>query len=67
MPSTSCACFRLLSAPEELLPSDLVLVNHATVDAAQVEAWLQSGARVIDLAGIAGVDADRQGYEGISW
>ncbi|HDZ21303.1 hypothetical protein LCGC14_0181380 [marine sediment metagenome] len=46
---------------------DMILINHATVDAAQVQAWLAKGIKVMDLANIAGVDRHMDGYEGIYW
>jgi len=57
----------LVSELADLESSDLILVNHATVDAAQVQAWLDKGIRVLDLASIKGVPAGANGYEGIAW
>lgn len=51
----------------DLDAADLILVNHPAVDAEQVQDWLDSGIRVIDLAGIKGVDCGHQNYEGIAW
>jgi len=44
-----------------------VVINHPTVDAAQVNAWLARGVRVFDLAGVTDVDRATAGYEGIAW
>lgn len=57
----------LVGALGELDACDLILVNHATIDAATVETWLRRGTGVIDLAGIRGVDRAATGYEGIAW
>lgn len=57
----------LVSRLAELDACNLILVNHATLDAAAVGAWLKRGIRVVDLAGIAGVDRASPGYEGIAW
>lgn len=46
---------------------DSILVNHSTVDSATVCGWLKRGIRIIDLAGVAGVDRASPGYEGIAW
>ena len=51
----------------ELEQCDLILINHASVDAAQVNAWLAKGIKVMDLANIADVDRHADGYEGIYW
>jgi len=47
--------------------SDLILINHATVDTARVEKWLNVGIRIIDLVGIKGVRRGSGKYEGIAW
>jgi len=57
----------LVGSLDDLAGSDLILVNHNTVNAAQVTAWLASGIRVVDLASIEGVDRTTPGYEGIAW
>ncbi len=46
---------------------DLIIINHATVDAARVRQWTNTGRRVIDTAGVKGVERDLKGYEGIFW
>jgi GDP-mannose 6-dehydrogenase len=57
----------LVSSLDELNDCDVVLINHATVDVEQVNAWLGRGIKVIDLANIAEVDRSQEGYEGIYW
>jgi len=57
----------LVPAVSDLSGSDLILVNHPVVDADQVNGWTTSGKTVIDLVGIAGVQAGSKGYEGIHW
>ncbi|MBT7068621.1 MAG: UDP-glucose/GDP-mannose dehydrogenase family protein [Verrucomicrobia bacterium] len=66
---------RALKHLEELLVDSLsdlddcgvIIVNHATIDAEQVTAWLAKGIEVMDVANISGVDRDQEGYEGIYW
>jgi GDP-mannose 6-dehydrogenase len=57
----------LVDALDDLDGSDLVLINHNTVDADRVRQWLRAGTGVIDLAGIPGMDGGEAGYEGIAW
>ncbi len=57
----------LVSSLDELSECDLILVNHGTVDAQIVNAWLKQGIGVLDLADIPGVDRKTEGYEGIAW
>jgi GDP-mannose 6-dehydrogenase len=57
----------LISSLGELSATDLIIVNHPTVDADCVYGWLNAGIVVLDLAGIAGVDRHADGYEGIYW
>lgn len=57
----------LVDSIGNLAGSDLILINHNTVDAARVADWLKAGIRVVDLAGIEGVDRSLPGYEGIAW
>jgi GDP-mannose 6-dehydrogenase len=57
----------LVDSLDSLSGSDLILVNHATVSADTINAWLDAGSRVIDLQGIDGVEGDRNDYEGIAW
>ena len=57
----------LANSLDDLNGSDVILVNHATVDVACVQKWLDAGMRVFDLASIEGVDREQDGYEGIAW
>ena len=57
----------LVASLDELDGVDLVLVNHPRVDAERVSAWLAAGTRVVDLAGVAGINRSTEGYEGIAW
>ncbi|MFQ5807882.1 MAG: nucleotide sugar dehydrogenase, partial [Phycisphaerae bacterium] len=57
----------LVKELDALNDCDLILINHPSVDADRVQAWLEAGVRVIDLAGIAGLARDTAGYEGIAW
>jgi len=51
----------------DLNDSDVVLINHRTVDAGQVGVWLDAGVQIIDLANIDGVEPGTDGYSGIYW
>jgi GDP-mannose 6-dehydrogenase len=57
----------LTNALSDLDDCDLILVNHPTVDAACVSAWLKRGIGVMDLADVKGVDRTTAGYDGIAW
>ncbi len=57
----------MTSSLADLREADLILVNHPAVDTDQVREWLDSGIRIIDLAGIKGVGRVQPNYEGISW
>ena len=57
----------LVDSLDDLDGSDVILVNHATVDAARIQKWLDAGVHVIDLASIEGVDREEGTYEGIAW
>jgi GDP-mannose 6-dehydrogenase len=57
----------LVSSLDDLLGTDLIIVNHPVVDSNQVNKWLNSGIRVLDLANIKNVDRNTDGYEGIYW
>ena len=57
----------LVSSPEDLCTTDLIVVNHAIIDADRVRTWLAAGIHVLDLADIKGVDREADGYEGIYW
>ena len=57
----------LTDSLDDLGKSDIILINHATVDASRVRQWIKAGVRVIDLANIKGVDHDTDAYEGIAW
>jgi GDP-mannose 6-dehydrogenase len=57
----------LVRSLDELLETDLILVNHAVIDGACVCRWLNAGIRVLDLVDIKGVDRHADGYEGIYW
>lgn len=57
----------LVPSLDDLAACDLILVNHPTIDATVVSAWLKRGTKVLDLADIPGVDRQVAGYEGIAW
>lgn len=57
----------LVSSPEDLCATDLIVVNHAIIDADRIHSWLAAGIHVLDLADIKGVDREASGYEGIYW
>ena len=46
---------------------DLILINHPIVAAERVRNWLAANIHVIDLTGVAGLERDTAGYEGIFW
>jgi len=57
----------LVDSLEELSAADLIVVNHALVDADRIHGWLNAGIRVLDLADIKSVNRHTEGYEGIYW
>jgi GDP-mannose 6-dehydrogenase len=57
----------LVSSLDDLSTADLIVVNHAIMDADRIHSWLAAGIRVLDLADIRGVDPQTSGYEGIYW
>jgi len=57
----------LVSSLEELMETDLIIINQRIVDADCIRQWLNAGIRVLDLADIGGVDRNTDGYEGIYW
>jgi len=57
----------LVGSVEELSATDMIVINHAIVDAGCVHSWLDAGIRVLDLADVKGVDRHADGYEGIYW
>ena len=57
----------LVGSLDDLSGADLILVNHAAVDAKRVLDWTKAGTRVLDAAGIAGVDPQTPNYEGLYW
>ncbi len=57
----------LVGSPDDLASADLILVNHATVDATRIGNWIDAGIRILDLVGVEGVDPQRPGYEGLYW
>ena len=57
----------LVNSPEKLSAANLIIVNHPTIDADRIRNWLNAGIRILDLAGIDGVDSRDDGYEGIYW
>ena len=57
----------LVDSLEDLVNCDLIVINHAAIDAVRVNQWLEAGVRVLDLVGIEAVDPKSLGYEGIYW
>jgi GDP-mannose 6-dehydrogenase len=57
----------LVPSLEGLGGAALIIVNHPVIDADCIYDWLDAGIRVLDLAGIKGVDRNADGYEGIYW
>lgn len=57
----------LVGSLDDLATADLIVVNHPTVDAARIRSWVDAGVRVLDTAGIDGVDPCTPGYEGLYW
>jgi len=57
----------LVSSPEGLTETDLIIINQPIIDADCVRLWLNAGIHVIDLADIRGIDRSTDGYEGIYW
>ena len=57
----------LVRSLRDLSTTDLIVVNHAIIDADRVHSWLAAGIHVLDLADIMGVDREASGYEGIYW
>jgi len=46
---------------------DIHVVFHPIIDDHCIHNWLNAGIRILDLAGIKGVDRQTDGYEGIYW
>ncbi len=57
----------LVPDPQDLRNCDVIVINHARVDASQVHTWLSEGKTVFDLADIKGIDRVKERYEGIAW
>jgi GDP-mannose 6-dehydrogenase len=57
----------LVGSVKELSAADLIIVNHPVINADCIHNWLNSGIRVLDVVGIAGVDRKTDDYEGIYW
>jgi len=57
----------LVGSLDDLSSADLILVNHGGLDSQRVHRWLDAGVRVLDAAGIEGVDPQAAGYEGLYW
>lgn len=57
----------LVASLEDLSATELVIVNHPIISTDCVHNWLNAGIRVLDLAGIKGIDSHANGYEGIYW
>lgn len=57
----------LVSSLDDLSGVDLIIINHPVVDSGQINKWLNSDIRVMDLANIKNVDRNADGYEGIYW
>ncbi len=56
----------LVSSIACLGESEIIIVNHSTLDAETVNKWLDAGIKVFDLAGIEHVEKHTN-YEGIAW
>lgn len=52
---------------EALSNCDVIIINHAIVDASCVNTWMADGNFIFDLADIKDVDRDANRYEGIAW
>jgi GDP-mannose 6-dehydrogenase len=57
----------LVPDPQNLRDCDVIVINHASIDASIVNGWLAEGKTVFDLADIKGVDHAADRYEGIAW
>ena len=57
----------LVPSLDDLMPADVILINHNLPEAQRVADWTRAGATVIDLASVEGVDRHMDGYEGIYW
>jgi len=57
----------LVDSLDDLAGSQLIIINHAVVDADRVKEWTNSGVRILDLVGIEGVDTNTEGYDGLYW
>jgi GDP-mannose 6-dehydrogenase len=57
----------LVESLDDLSSANLILVNHATVEATRILDWTKAGIRVLDAAGIVGIDPQTPGYEGLYW
>lgn len=57
----------LVDNVDKLNQTELIIVNHATITADQIDEWIESGIHVMDLASIKGVHTESPNYHGISW
>ena len=57
----------LVRSLEDLRAADLIIISHPVTNADCIYGWLNAGIRVLDLAGIKGVDRHADRYEGIYW
>jgi GDP-mannose 6-dehydrogenase len=57
----------LVGSLDDFSAADLILVNHVTIDAKRIGDWTRAGIRVLDAAGIIGVDPQTPRYEGLYW
>lgn len=57
----------LVSSINDLLDTNLIIINHNIVNADCVMRWLKMGIKIIDLANIKEIDRSVNGYEGLYW
>ena len=57
----------LVGSAAELSGADLILVNHAIIDTAQIHCWLDAGTAILDTVGIPEIPPQTPGYEGLYW
>lgn len=57
----------MVSSLEKLSDSNVIIINHNIVDSGVIKKWTNKGIKVIDIAGINGIDKSTDGYEGLFW
>ena len=57
----------LVAEPEDIMPADLVLLNHDVISNETVSRWIASGAHILDVAGSVQGSYGSDSYDGLYW